>query len=449
MPMKLGTLRIIPIEQIDPDLESRGRKSYGVLQDLMTSIDKNGLIHPIAVYSPNGEPPYKLVAGGRRFMACKMLKWSEISVRIYDTEMTELELTAVELFENLDRQNLTHAEEVTLKEKLHITLVSIHGEKVSRRPDASGHSIRDTAHVLGESHATVIQDMKLAKAMRDFPELELDKAKNKSAAMKRLSHFTNVMANKFAVREAKKSAEVSQRMFSPDDPLSAYIVGDFFENNLEPGQFSFIECDPPYGINIQEMRAAGEDDHALQYDYTEISGPEYLAFLNTLLPECYRLAAENSFIILWCGPQHLNRAIDSMKRAKFETCNIPAIWKKGNSAGQALGMATNLGNSYEMFVYGRKGSAQIRKPGRSNIFDFNGVFPSKRRHPTERPIELMREVIDTFSWPGSNILVPFAGSGVTLIAAYELGHKATGFDLEQHFRDAYTAHLIAETVGAK
>lgn len=448
MPMKLGLLKIVSIDSIDPDLENRARKSYGVLQDLMTSIDKHGLIHPIAVYSPTGEPPYKLVAGGRRFMACKMLKWTEISVRIYNTEMTDLELTAVELFENLDRQNLTHAEEVTLKEKLHITLVQIHGEKISRRPDAPGHSIRDTAHVLGESHATVIQDMKLARAIRDFPELELDKTKNKSAAMKRLNQMVNVMANKFAVREAQKNAQVAEKMFSPDNPLSAYIVGDFFENNLQEGQFSFIECDPPYGINIQELRVDGEEDHALQYDYKEISGPEYLAFLNTLLPECYRLAAENSFIILWCGAQHLNRALDSMKRAKFEVCTVPAIWKKGNSAGQALGMATNLGNSYEMFVYGRKGSAQIRKQGRSNIFDFNGVFPSRRRHPTERPIELMKELIDTFAWPGSNVLVPFAGSGVTLIAAYDLGHRATGFDLSQHFKDAYTAHLL-EMVGAK
>lgn len=440
--MNLGILRIVPMEHIEADLQSRGRQAYGILTELMSSIQERGLIHPIAVYSPNGEPPYKLVAGGRRFMACNMLKWTEISCRIYDTPMTELELAAVELFENLDRLNLSYDEEVKMKERLHLTLMQIHGKKIAKTPDAPGHSVRDTARVLGVSHATVIQDMKLAEAMRVLPELELDKEKNKSAAMKKLARFANVITNRMAVTEAKRDAVISGRMTAPDDPFSSYIVGDFFENKLAAGQFSFIECDPPYGIDLQDQRADGESDGSLQYDYKEVSGTEYLMFLNKLLEECYKLASENSYIILWCGPQHLNRAISAMERAKFITVNIPALWKKGNSYGQAQGMSTNLGNSYEMFVYGRKGSPQLRKQGRSNIFDFAGVPGSQRIHPTERPRELMKEIIDTFVWPGSNILVPFAGSGVTIATAFELGHRCVGFDLSQHFYDGYTAKLL-------
>jgi len=440
--MNLGILRVVPMEQINASMDTRGRQAYGIIQDLMTSIDKHGLIHPIAVYSPNGEPPYKLVAGGRRFMACTALKWTEITCRIYNKPTSDLELAAIELFENLDRLNLNYDEEVKMKERLHLTLVQIHGEKIARAPDAPGHSVRDTARALGVSHATVLQDMKLAEAMRVLPELELDKEKNKAAAMKKLARFTNVMTNKVAVAEARNDAVLSGRMTSPDDPLSAYVVGDFFDNTLQPGQFSFIECDPPYGIDLQEQRADGESDPSLQHDYKEISNVDYLAFLNKLCDECYRLAADNSYIIIWCGPEHIARVISSMQRAKFETCKIPAIWKKGNSQGQAQGMATNLGNAYEMFVYGRRGSAQIRKQGRANVFDFQGVPSSQRIHPTERPPALMQEIIDTFVWPHSNILVPFAGSGVTLESAFQLGHKAIGYDLSSNFHDAYINRLI-------
>jgi ParB/RepB/Spo0J family partition protein len=445
--INLGLLRVVPMEHIYASMETRGRQSYGVLQDLMTSIEKYGLIHPIAVYSPTGEQPYKLVAGGRRYMACTMLQWTEISCRIYDKPMTDLELAAVELFENLDRLNLNYDEEVKMKERLHLTLVQIHGEKIARSADAPGHSIRDTARTLGVSHATVIQDMKLAEAMRVLPELELDKEKNKSAAMKKLARFANVMTNKVAVAEARKDAVLSGRMTSPDDPLSAYIVGNFFDNKLEPGQFGFIECDPPYGIDLQDNRE-DNDNQSLKYDYTEISNVDYLAFLNRLTDECYRLAADNSYIIIWCGPEHVARVMSSMQRAKFETNKIPAIWKKGLAVGQSMGMNTNLGNSYEMFVYGRKGSAQLRKQGRSNVFDFSGVPSSQRIHPTERPSALMQEILNTFVWPNSNILVPFAGSGVTLISAFELGHKCVGFDLSQNFHDAYINRLIQE-VAAK
>ena len=102
--------------------------------------------------------------------------------------------------------------------------------------------------------------------------------------------------------------------------------------------------------------------------------------------------------IIWCGPEHTARVISSMQRAGFATCNIPAIWKKGNSAGQAQGMNTNLGNSYEMFIYGRKGSAQIVKRGRSNVFDFAGVPTHNVSIQLNVHQALMREIIETFAF---------------------------------------------------
>ena len=42
------------------------------------------------------------------------------------------------------------------------------------------------------------------------------------------------------------------------------------------------------------------------------------------------------------------------------------------------------------------------------------------------------------------MLVPFAGSGVTIVSAYELGCKAVGYDLAQHFKEAYIARLVQE-----
>jgi ParB-like chromosome segregation protein Spo0J len=451
MALNMGTLAVLRMEDIVIDLESRGRKAYGVLGDLVQSIKIHGLIHPIAVYSPKLEAPYKLVAGGRRYMACVQLKWEEIPCRIYDTEMTEKELMAVELFENLHRMALSHTEEVQMKERLHITLQEIAGgPKISKTPGAPGHSLRDTAKILGQSPATLSQDLKLAELDRQFPELKLSEAKNKSAAMKQANRFLDVMNNKLSVREARKSAAVSKRMTTPDNPLGAYIVGDFFDNSLEPGQFSLIECDPPYGIDLQTARAEASENPSLQFDYQEISGPEYLMFLNKLMDECYRLAAESAFVILWVGPEHLNRAVSAMERAKFNVCKIPGIWKKGNSQGQAQGMDVYLGNSYEMFVYGYKGSPKVHKRGRSNIFDFSGVPGSKRIHPTERPEALMAELLDTFASPGANVLVPFAGSGVTLVTAFGMRMKAIGFDLSQHFYEGYIARLLSlEEVGAK
>jgi len=80
----------------------------------------------------------------------------------------------------------------------------------------------------------------------------------------------------------------------------------------------------------------------------------------------------------------------------------------------------------------------LAKQGRSSVFDFKPVNPAYRRHPVERPIELMEEVIATFCHPNSRILVPFCGSGNTMLAGANLGMQVVGCDIGQEYKDSYT-----------
>ena len=54
---------------------------------------------------------------------------------------------------------------------------------------------------------------------------------------------------------------------------------------------------------------------------------------------------------------------------------------------------------------------------------------------------MIEEVLTTFAYPGSHILVPFAGSGNTLLAAHNLNMRSVGFDLSKEYRDAYTLRV--------
>jgi len=162
--MNLGLLRIVKMSDIVCDLDTRARQSYGIISDLANSINEQGLIHPIVLYSPNGEAPYTLVAGARRHQAClNVLKWTEISCRIYNTLMTEHELKAIELHENLDRKDLTKDEESYLRAQLHKTLVEIHGPKIAKSPTAPGQSVSDTAKLLGVHRSTLHRDINAVK----------------------------------------------------------------------------------------------------------------------------------------------------------------------------------------------------------------------------------------------------------------------------------------------
>ena len=64
-------------------------------------------------------------------------------------------------------------------------------------------------------------------------------------------------------------------------------------------------------------------------------------------------------------------------------------------------------------------------------------YTGNRRHPTEKPIEILSPLIEAFSNPGDIVLDPFCGSGSTLEAAHLCGRAFLGVELDpDHFRTA-------------
>ena len=54
-------------------------------------------------------------------------------------------------------------------------------------------------------------------------------------------------------------------------------------------------------------------------------------------------------------------------------------------------------------------------------------------HPTVKPIELMKYLIELITPPGGTVLDPFNGSGSTGCAAVELGHPYIGCELDPNY----------------
>src|SRR6202789_2436196 len=82
------------------------------------------------------------------------------------------------------------------------------------------------------------------------------------------------------------------------------------------------------------------------------------------------------------------------------------------------------GNSASRFFYCAKASSRERNAGLDK--------PSS--HPTVKPIALMKYIIKLLAPPNNPVLlVPFCGSGSTLVAAKELGINAIGIELNEEY----------------
>ncbi|EAK0950236.1 ParB/RepB/Spo0J family partition protein [Campylobacter lari] len=101
------------IEEIDIDLISpnpyQPRKNFDTraLEELAGSIKEYGLIQPVVVFKKD-EFNYILIAGERRFRACKLLEKEQIKAVVLNVD--DIKLRELALIENIQRENLNPIE---------------------------------------------------------------------------------------------------------------------------------------------------------------------------------------------------------------------------------------------------------------------------------------------------------------------------------------------------
>ena len=64
-------------------------------------------------------------------------------------------------------------------------------------------------------------------------------------------------------------------------------------------------------------------------------------------------------------------------------------------------------------------------------------------HPTQKPISVLKRLIQIFTDPGDVVIDPCAGSASTLRAAYEMGRSAYGFEVDKAFYTAAKEMMLA------
>ena len=144
----------LKISEIEPNRE-QPRKEFDekALSELAESISKHGLLQPLLV-RPLTLGGYQIVAGERRYRACRMAGLTEVPVII--RELGETETMELALIENLQREDLTPLEEAL-------------GYKVLM--DEHGFSQEDVAQSVGKSRpavANALRHLKLPESISEY-----------------------------------------------------------------------------------------------------------------------------------------------------------------------------------------------------------------------------------------------------------------------------------------
>lgn len=207
-----------------------------------------------------------------------------------------------------------------------------------------------------------------------------------------------------------------------------------------------IVTDPPYGI---EYRSARRTDGIS----SPIAGDADLAIAREGLAAALRLLRRHRHVYAFASPA---------ERAIFEGLPIGGaaelVWNKGQmNAGD---LALPWGNQHELIMFG------VYAPSPANRKRGDGRLAARLRqgsviteprvnagatgaHPTEKPVRLLRRLIESSSLLGEAVLDPFAGSGSTLVAALNEGRSAIGIEIEERYCEVAAERLRLAATGGQ
>lgn len=150
-------------------------------------------------------------------------------------------------------------------------------------------------------------------------------------------------------------------------------------------------------------------------------------------------------MIIFCAFDQQMYLIELAKRYGLNNY-INLVFRKNFSAQVLKANMKIVGNCEYGLVLYRDRLPKFRNNGKMifNCIDWPRDTVSEKIHPTQKPVELLKTLIEIFTDEGDVVIDPCAGSGSTLVAAERLNRKSFGFEIKKEFAQKANAWLAEE-----
>lgn len=209
--------------------------------------------------------------------------------------------------------------------------------------------------------------------------------------------------------------------------------GDCLEVMTQMNAVDHVIGDPPYE---KEAHKTGRRTNASINKGTN-ADLDFEAITEDIRLSVSALATDKSdgWVIWFCQAEAVGDWRDAMEEAgaKYKRA---MIWVKPDSTPQLNGQMPAPGYESMPLSWCGKGHSRWNAGGKRGVYThLTNNRERDGRHPTEKPISLMAELLRDFTNAGQTILDPFMGSGTTGVACVRSGRKFIGIEKDQKYFD--------------
>ena len=226
-------------------------------------------------------------------------------------------------------------------------------------------------------------------------------------------------------------------------PKAQLIISDI-PYNLGNNAYASNPCWYKDGDNKNgESALAGTEFFDTDKDF---SPAEFMHFCSTMLKKegvrvhnenegTKRLKSNAPCMLVFCEFEQQFLLIELAKKYGLKRY-INLIFRKNFSAQVLKANMKIVGNCEYGLLFYRDRLPKFNNNGKMifNCIDWERDNNStKKIHPTQKPISLLKKIIEIFTDEGDVVIDPVAGSGSSLIASLELKREAYGFEIKNNF----------------
>lgn len=210
-------------------------------------------------------------------------------------------------------------------------------------------------------------------------------------------------------------------------------------------KIDLIVCDPPYRVTSRGN--AGNSGGMLQekinrqgkvFQHNNLDCKDWFKL-------CYELLKDGGHCYIMCNHTNLQNYLNVAKDSGFHFIKS-LIWNKGNKI-----MGQYYMSQFEYILFFRKGKGvKINNCGTSDILNVPNIKTKDSQgnniHNTEKPVELMKILIENSS-KENEIVMDFAcGVGSTLLACQESNRQCIGCEVDENYYEIAIKRLKGESL---
>lgn len=191
--------------------------------------------------------------------------------------------------------------------------------------------------------------------------------------------------------------------------------------------FDFVLTDPPYLVNYRGRWDA---------DREPIAGDDTDDWLHPTYAQLWRVLKPDTFCVSFYGWPQCDRFVGTWKRLGFRLVSHLAFVKN------VWGLGRFTRGKHETAFLLAKGRPPQPEKGIADVIEWHREADAF--HPNQKPVHALDPLLAAFAPAGGIVLDPFMGSGSTLRAAKDMGLRAVGIEVEEHYCRRAAARLAQE-----